>query len=169
MNINDVLRYGQHTLTATVESVPESAQGLAGACGMWSVKEIVAHLASYELVLVDILSSLSGETTTPHLDRFIALREDFNDAEVDERRTHTMHDVLAELAGAHEVTLRLSSQLAPERARESGTLPWYGEGYSLDDLVVYQYYGHKREHAAQVAVFLDHLAPTEGGTAGMTQ
>ena len=41
--------------------------------------------------------------------------------------------------------------------RENGTLPWYGAEYSLDDFIVYTYYGHKREHAAQIAAFRDHL------------
>jgi hypothetical protein len=29
--------------------------------------------------------------------------------------------------------------------------------YALDDFIVYQYYGHKREHCAQIAVFRDKL------------
>jgi hypothetical protein len=33
----------------------------------------------------------------------------------------------------------------------------YGKEYALDDFVVYMYYGHKREHGAQVAGFHDRL------------
>ena len=33
-----------------------------------------------------------------------------------------------------------------------------GEGYSLEDLVVYQYSGHKREPCARVDVLRDRLA-----------
>jgi hypothetical protein len=39
--------------------------------------------------------------------------------------------------------------------RDTGTIPWYGPEYSLDDLVVYQQYGHKREHDPQLAAVLD--------------
>jgi hypothetical protein len=39
-----------------------------------------------------------------------------------------------------------------------GTLPWYGPEYALDDFIVYSYYGHKREHSAQINVFRDQLA-----------
>jgi hypothetical protein len=42
--------------------------------------------------------------------------------------------------------------------RSTGTIPWYGEQYSIEDLIVYQYYGHKREHVAQIWVYRDHLA-----------
>ena len=33
---------------------------------------------------------------------------------------------------------------------------WYGPEYSLDDLVVYQMYGHKREHDPQLSALLEH-------------
>jgi len=29
--------------------------------------------------------------------------------------------------------------------------------YALDDVIVYMYYGHKREHNAQIAAFRDRL------------
>ena len=51
--------------------------------------------------------------------------------------------------------------LSPETLRQSGTLPGYGREYALDDVLVYMYYGHKREHSAQIAAFRDRLR--EGG------
>ena len=47
------------------------------------------------------------------------------------------------------------SYIAPEVWREVGTIPWYGPEYSLDDLVVYQMYGHKREHDPQLGAVLE--------------
>ena len=52
----------------------------------------------------------------------------------------------------------LLARIPAETLRRPGTIPRYGEGYSLEDLEVYQYYGHKREHRAQVDVFRDRLA-----------
>ena len=46
--------------------------------------------------------------------------------------------------------------------RQSGTLPWYGMEYALDDFLVYIYYGHKREHSAQIAAFRD--LPEQGSS-----
>ena len=48
-----------------------------------------------------------------------------------------------------------AAALDPARLREPGSIPWYGEEYALDDLIVYQYYGHKREHSAQIEAFRD--------------
>jgi hypothetical protein len=41
--------------------------------------------------------------------------------------------------------------------QQPGILPWHGGQYSLDDFVVYQYYGHKREHSAEIAGFLNRI------------
>lgn len=159
MNADDVLRYGHLTLLGTLQELPAGARDQPGACGTWSVKDIVAHLASYELVLLDILRTAAGEASAaPHLDRFVSLGPAFNDAEVAARRDATFETVLAELDDAHAGTLRVVARIPAERLRETGTLSWYGDAYALDDLIVYQYYGHKREHGAQVAAFRDHAA-----------
>ena len=69
MNVKDVLHYGHMTVVGTVEGVPMENWETAGVCGYWSVRQIIAHLASFEHVLVDALGSLLGETSTPALDR----------------------------------------------------------------------------------------------------
>lgn len=57
MNAVDILKYGQQTVLQTLEGFPEAAVETPGACGTWSVKDIIAHLASYEHALADMLST----------------------------------------------------------------------------------------------------------------
>jgi Mycothiol maleylpyruvate isomerase N-terminal domain len=85
----------------TLDGFPESAWDTPGACGTWSVKDIIAHLASHELLLVDVLTTLSGGDPTPVLDRFFELRGQFNDAEVSSRKEQTMQEVLGEYNDTH--------------------------------------------------------------------
>ncbi len=160
MNATDILKYGQLTVLQTIEGFPESAWETPGACGFWSVKDILAHLASYERVLVDILASFAGGDpipARPALDTFIELGGQFNDSEVNRRKNNTIQDVLAEYNDSYAQVMTLVTSIAPEKLRETGTLPWYGTAYSLDDVLVYMYYGHKREHSAQIAAFRDIL------------
>jgi hypothetical protein len=158
MNAPDVLRYGNFTLLGELEQIPRESVNEPGACGVWSVKDIVAHLASYEIVLVDVLSScLEPNTDTPNRDRFLEQGPDFNDREVDARRDQDLEVTLTELNDAHASVLELIGRIPPETVRTPGTMPWYGTEYALSDLIVYQYYGHKREHSAQIAVFRDSL------------
>lgn len=149
--------YGQRAFDAALDALPTAAWSTPGVCGSWSAKDIAAHIASYEIVLADLLEAFGQELPTPELDRFLALGPSFNDDEVARRAELSIADVRGELARACERSVAaLAAIPADERARP-GTIPWYGAEYALDDLLVYMGYGHKREHAAQVAVACDRL------------
>lgn len=152
-----ILKYGQQTVLQTLQEFPEAAVEKPGACGVWSVKDIIAHLASYEEVLVDVLATFGSLQPTPYLNKFTDPGGQFNDTEVDVRKARTMPEVLAEFNDAHAQVISLATQISPERFRQTGTLPWYGMEYALDDFLVYTFYGHKREHSAQIAAFGGHL------------
>lgn len=150
MNAYDVLKYGQLTVLRTIDGLHEHAWEQPGACGVWSAKNVIAHLASFEQVLVDLLTAfVDGD---PLLFQS-PLNDAFNDREVDRRAQLSPAATLHELEAAHERVLALVQEIDAETLRRPGMLPWYGAEYSLDDLIVYQYYGHKREHSAQIAQF----------------
>ena len=168
MNASDILMYGHGTVLRAIDGLPASRWATGGVCGVWSVKEIIAHLASYELVLKEVLSSFQGDSArpsaspgtsaTPMLNAFVEPGGQFNDAQVALRSSYSHTDVLAEYTSAYEQVAALAAQLPVEYFRQAGTLPWYGMEYALDDFIVYAFYGHKREHCAQIAVFRDRTA-----------
>ena|SRR5258707_2796794 len=80
---------------------PETAWETPGACGAWSVKVVIAHLASYELVLVDILTTFTGGDSTLVLKSYVELGSQFNDIEVSRSNAVTIQDVLAEFNDTH--------------------------------------------------------------------
>jgi hypothetical protein len=156
MNAVDILKYGHLTVLRTVEDLPPDAWETGGVCGVWTTKDIIAHLASFEHVLVEILTSFLDGGDTPYLKDYTAGPE-FNDAEVKKRKHLTAVQVLAEYNDTQAETMMLAARIPPETWRQNGTLPWYGAEYSLDDFIVYTFYGHKREHTAQINVFKDRL------------
>jgi uncharacterized damage-inducible protein DinB len=159
MNARDILFYGNRTVLNTLAAVPAAERETPNVCGWWSTRHIVAHLASFEWLLVDALLPFAGGESTGTLARMGDLGgQGFNDYEVAQRKEKTYEDILAEYKAAHARTLEQVEQIPAETLREAGRIPWYGSGYALDDLIVYQYYGHKREHMAQIGVFLDTLA-----------
>ena len=162
MHAADVLYYGHCTFLDAVKAVPERDWDQAGVCGEWSVRNLIAHLASYELVLCDVLASVGGgNEPTPHLDEFVKPGAHFNDTQVGLRRSWTGEATLNEYNAAHDRATALAKAIPEGTWAETGTIPWYGAEYSLDDLVVYMYYGHKREHSAQIAAFCDRLNRSE--------
>ena len=159
MNTIDVLKYGHQTVLRTLEGLPQSEWETPGVCGVWSVKDIIAHLASYEHMLVDVLNSFLEGGPTPYLEKMGALGPlGFNDAEVAARQDKTIAEVLAEFNETHAQVMTLAARIPAETYRQNGALPWYGSEYDLDDFIAYTFYGHKREHSAQIAVFGDQVA-----------
>jgi hypothetical protein len=154
MNAVDVLKYGHRTVCQVIEGLPEQDWNTGGVCGRWSAKDIIGHLAAFEHLLVDVLDG--GET--PMLDQlFRAGPFAFNDIEEDKRKSWPIQDVVRDYNDTQARTMELARRISADRWTAVGTLPWYGKEYSLDDYIVYAYYGHKREHSAQIAVFRDGL------------
>jgi hypothetical protein len=158
MNAKDVLKYGHGTVLQTLDGLPQSAWDLPGVCGWWSVTNIIGHLTSYEWALVDVLNETLGRGPTPCLDELRRLGfAVFNDAQVERRRDQTAEQALAEYNAAFAAVQEAVAPASAELLREAGRIPWYGMEYAIDDFIVYQYYGHKREHMAQVNSLRDKL------------
>jgi uncharacterized damage-inducible protein DinB len=157
MNALDVMKYGNLTFLGPLAALPFDQWETDGVCGIWSVKNIVAHIASYEWVMADILRQLTGGGPTPHLDTYKRTGMAFNDEQVDSRKSLSAAKTLAEYEEAHAAVMALAPQVSTEQFRAVGTLPWYGAEYSVDDYITYAVYGHKREHIAQVNVFRDRI------------
>jgi hypothetical protein len=158
MNAVDILKYGHLTVGKAIDQLPEADWQTGGVCGYWSVKDIIAHLTSHEHVLVEVLSSFLDGGETPYMSELFAIGPlKFNDVEADKRRDYAVDVVLGEYNDTQAQAMELARRISTETWTTVGTLPWYGKEYALDDLIVYGYYGHKREHSAQIAVFRDTL------------
>jgi len=158
MNAQDILMYGNRTVLMTLKDIPEEEWNTKGVCGVWSVKEIIAHLASFEHILVEVLNMFLGDEPGPSMRSWGESGQNFNDLQVAKRKDMSRHEVLAEYESVQAQTMMLMAKIAPEVLPQVGTIPWYGPEYSLDDLIVYAFYGHKREHCSQINVFKDRLA-----------
>ncbi|HYN90212.1 MAG TPA: DinB family protein [Ardenticatenaceae bacterium] len=145
-------------MLGALDGLSESKWEKPGVCGWWSVKEIIAHLASFELVLVEGLASVldGGETST--LTRLTQMDPDtWNNDEVGRRQALSPAETLAEYRAHYAGVKSLIGRIPRETLRRTGTLPWYGIEYDLEDFFAYNYYGHKREHCAQINVYRDRL------------
>lgn len=157
MHSLDMLEYGHQMVLTTLLGLDEFQVNRPDVCGQWSVKDIVAHLASFEAVLLDVLTSLTTDQPTPTLDRWTADAEAFNDAEVARRSRRTFDEVLDEYIALHHAVIDQLIRTPQARLRERGALPWYGDCYDVEDFIAYSFYGHKREHCAEINVFRNHI------------
>ena len=157
MNAEDVIKYGHLTVLQTLDGLDAAVCEVGGVCGVWSVKQIVAHLASHELVLNDVLNGLLGATATPQLDAFRRQGVTFNDLEVERRAGRSYAETVSEYSAAAGRSQALIARVPVAQRRQVGLLAWYGAEYDLEDLIAYSNYAHKREHCAQINVYRDSL------------
>ena len=157
MNASDVLHYGQDFVLRNLVDLPMEHWDTQNVCGWWSTKDILSHLTSFECVLTEGLQSFLGGGPTPYMNQLGADHGKFNDDQVAARQDHSAQAVFDEFQAQHAANMALIAQIPAEVIRQAGAIPWYGMEYSLDDYIVYQYYGHKREHTAQINVFKDAL------------
>jgi uncharacterized damage-inducible protein DinB len=156
MNASELLEKSNLLVIQTVDDLPETAWDIPGACGNWSVKDIIAHLASYEHIIVDVLSIFQKEQPTPYILEFLNQLDQFNKAEVEARKYETAQHVLDEYQDAQVEATSLLMQIPDEKVQERGTMPWYGEDCCLADFIN-RIYDHTREHCAQIARFKQRL------------
>jgi hypothetical protein len=157
MNALDVLKYGHLTVLGVVDGLPYDDWETPGVVGFWSVKNIIAHLASFEVVLEEVFCSLLEGEAMPTVARMGADPEQFNTDEVGQRQRLTPLATLEDYKESYRRAMRKARELGLENYRQEGILPWYGVEYDLDDFIAYTFYGHKREHSAQIAVFRDEI------------
>ena len=157
MHTLDVLNYGTMTFLQTLQNLPAVNWQTPNVCGVWSVKDIIAHLTSFEHILSEALE-LAGGTRDgygPTLKAWFRNGQVFNDQQVADRAALSPEATLADYAAAQAQTMTLAAALPPEAWQRTGFLRAYGAEYDPEDFITYALYGHKREHAAQIAVFRD--------------
>lgn len=152
MNAIDVLMYGQRTVVRTMERYGPD-DWLKIALGVWTSKDLLGHLGAFEVRFADVLATF---VDAPVLSGLLdADPRTFNDDQAAIRAAWTIEQVTDEFLTAHERVMTHARAIPAERWREVGTISWYGPEYSLDDLAIYQMYGHKREHDPQLSAVLE--------------
>jgi hypothetical protein len=126
MHADDVFRYGHLTLLGAVEVLLPQHWDTPGVCGVWSARDVVAHLASYELATGDAFAGVLGEDAGPTLGLMLSEGEAFNETQVEQRRGQTPEETLAEYTTAHARAAALLGRIPVEQRRQAGVLPWYG-------------------------------------------
>lgn len=155
MNPGAILRYGQATIDELIDRLrPDGWREIA--LGVWTAKDLVGHLGAYEVRFAEILAEFAGEEPATNLRS--ASPATFNDDQAALRAVWTVEAVVSELREAHARSIALVDRIPPETWREVGTIPWYGREYSLEDFLVYNIYGHKREHGPQLDAVLERSA-----------
>ena len=117
MNADDVFRYGHLTVLGAVDGFPDVHWETPGVCGVWSAKDVIAHLASYELATAEAFAGIQGEEPSETLGLLLSRGEAFNDSQVEQRRGQTANETLAEHTQAHDRAAEMLARIPLEQRR----------------------------------------------------
>ena len=152
MNTPDVLQNSNLMVIQAVDGLPETDWDIPGACGEWSVKDIIAHFASYEQVILDVLTSFREGEPTPYVLHWVNQPDAFNVTEVEKRKYLTAQQVMDEYQNLQVQATSLLMQIPADGVQQRGTMPWYRKECCLADFIDL-IYAHAREHCMQIALF----------------
>lgn len=154
MNAIAILIRGNKSFLKSIESVNPEIIDRPGACGQWSIKDILAHIVLYEELFVEVFKGqLDDGKTVPTLVKKGNDHQKFNDLGIVRGKKKSFEALVSEYNKLNEKVMELAGKISPETSSKVGTIPWYGEEYSLDDLIVILNYGHKKEHGSQISQF----------------
>jgi len=153
MSASEQLENNHLLVIQSVDNLPDVEWDMPNVCGTWSVKDIIAHITSYERLLIDVFRTfLEQSPDTPYLSKYIKQNSNFNDTEVEARRYHTAQQVIDEYEEAQGEAASLLARIPPETLSQQGTMPWYGSERSLNDFIN-GINKHIRHHCEQIATF----------------
>lgn len=138
---------------AALSSASAATLERKGLVGQWSIKNVLAHLAAWELVTVQVLSERLETGKTPEIMATINADQDaWNAFQVDEVEDLSPDDQLVEFEWTRSLLLQYLASL--DDATLAKAKPWSGWDGTVADYVLDAIAGHERTHAEQVRAAL---------------
>jgi hypothetical protein len=141
------LRAARATLLQTLDGLTDDALLRVGAVGVWSVKDALAHLVSWEAELVTALSRLEPRQTPPLVEI-----EDIDEWNAEQYRINAprpLASVLDDFHGVHKHLIQAVEALDDRTLDDNRRFPWM-EGEPLSYLIAENAVWHEEEHAEDI-------------------
>ena len=123
-----------------------------GAVGVWSVKDVLAHIAFWECYMTSILRAIARDEV-PELAADDETERN-NASVVAQYYQRSLSGVIADWQQAREDLLEQLEQLSDEDLNDPDRFPW-NEGRTLLDRIAGNSYGHEQEHIEQLRAWME--------------
>jgi uncharacterized damage-inducible protein DinB len=144
----DEIRRGRADLLDALAGLPDDAMLRAGVVGIWSVKDVLAHLTVWESELITALSQLDRPTHVPEIVEI----EDIDEFNAEQYRTNARRSlpaVLEDFHGVHKHLIQTIEELDDKTLDNARRFPWM-EGEPISYLVAENGFWHEQEHADDI-------------------
>lgn len=154
----DALEESRENLLDQIEDLPDEAYLEPGVVGEWTLKDVLAHLVTWEAELVKLLwqakqgsRPTSAQMNTPPGS---AARQARNEKWHAENRERPLERIWDDFEGVRKQTLRRLESFSDKELSDPNRYPW-ARGKPLWKWVAEDSFEHEAEHSAQIAAWLE--------------
>ena len=150
------LRAARAALLHAIEGLTDDQMLRVGVVGIWSVKDTLAHLVSWEAELVTTLSQL--EQHKRRAPRIVEIDDidEWNDEQYHTNAPRPLALVLQDFHGVHKYLLQAVEDLGDRMLDDNRLFPWM-EGEPLSYLIAENSIWHEEEHAEDIRMWRDEV------------
>ena len=142
------IRAAQTEFLAAIDGLDTNAMMRPGVVGIWSVKDVIAHLTVWQSELITALSQLDRRGNVPNIVKIDDLAE-FNDEQYRINVRRGLDVILEDLHGVHKHLIVAVEAIDERILTDFRRFTWL-EGESLEYLIAENGYLHEAEHAAEI-------------------
>jgi uncharacterized damage-inducible protein DinB len=147
-SILDQCRAGHEKLAQAIDGLTDEDMLRPGAAGLWSVKDLLAHVTAWQSELVTALSRLSVTKQIPNIVQI----EDLDEWNMEQYRVNAPRDldiILEDFHGVHKHLLKTIESIDEKTLTNPRRFPWM-EGEPLSYLIAENGFWHEAEHAEEI-------------------
>jgi hypothetical protein len=150
----EVIRLEREKLVSLFEGLSEIQMAEPGVEVAWSIKDILAHIAAWERVAIDIVQpARDGQPLKPYVPKVFESIDNFNAATFESHKNKDLTEVIGEFEASHRDFMELIETL-PE-AFVFTNLPFEGtEELSVQHMISANTHWHYLEHAESIQKWL---------------
>jgi uncharacterized damage-inducible protein DinB len=123
------IRQARQNILAALEGLPDDAMLRPGVVGVWSVKDLLAHLSVWQSELITALSQLNRPKVVPEIVNVEDI-DGWNDDQYRENVRRGLDVVLEDFHGVHKHLIKVIEQLDDKTLDDVRKFPWM-EGETL--------------------------------------
>lgn len=150
MRKEDILRElaeARADLLDAIDGLSADHMRVAGVVGIWSAKDVLAHIVAWESEVVTALNQiqLGRVPSIMHIDDI----DEWNDEQYHINARRLLEAIMDDLAGVHRMLYKMLEDFDERTLTDNRRFPWM-EGESLVYLLEENVYLHEREHADEI-------------------
>ncbi|MCC7447433.1 MAG: DinB family protein [Anaerolineae bacterium] len=147
-DVLEQIRRARGALLTAIEGLPDDAMLRPGVIGFWSVKDILAHLTTWESELITALAQLDRPTRVPEIVKIEDI-DDWNEEQYRNNVRRGLDAVMEDFNGVHKHLLKAVEALDDKTLDNVRKFPWM-EGEPLTYLIMENAIWHEQEHAEDI-------------------